>query len=532
MLSGMRTFTFLLLLLLPSLTLAASKDRFLTSSGGQLVRVTSADNVETLANASGEVAVGDAVYLASAGTVAKASASTTGQPVYGIVYEVVSATSCVVLTQGIFPAWSVGMTAGQAYYLAETAGALQTTPVLASGKLAQLVGYAVSATDLMVQPTNVRAVGTSAGNLVALDYAGKLPAVDASQLTNLPSGSIGGSVASGQVAVGSGTDTIGGSSSLTWNSGTTTLTVGGTISVGGNYSLPTTAGSSGQVLQSAGGGAASWQSVSTVDTQIFSASGTWSKPSGTSSSSMTRVVLIGGGGGGGAGRPNAAGSSNRKNGGSGGGGGALVLAEFPTSLLSSTVSVTVGEGGPGGAASSNSSTFNVGTAGGSSSFGSYVSAPGGSGGIVNGLSSNSAGGTGGTGTSSGGTGGSGSSGAATAGSVTTTEGPGGGGGGGGTSGSTTTLYAPTAGGGVTFFSTSGGAAGTSAISPVAGTAGAQVAYSGTGGGGGGASGDNTGAAGGNGGLYGGGGGGGGGGVGTSGKGGDGANGVVVVITFK
>ncbi len=47
----------LLLLLLPTLASAASKDRFVTSTGTQLVRVTSADNVETLSNSSGAVAV-------------------------------------------------------------------------------------------------------------------------------------------------------------------------------------------------------------------------------------------------------------------------------------------------------------------------------------------------------------------------------------------------------------------------------------------------------------------------------------------
>ena len=153
----------LLALLLPVLASAASKDRFVTSTGTQLVRVTSADNVETLSNSSGAVAVGDAVYLSAANTVAKASASTTGQPVYGLVYEVVNSTACVVITRGVFPSWSTGRTPGQAYYLAEASGTLQTTPVLGSGKLAQDVGAAVSTSDLWVEPMNMDLVGTSAG---------------------------------------------------------------------------------------------------------------------------------------------------------------------------------------------------------------------------------------------------------------------------------------------------------------------------------------------------------------------------------
>lgn len=175
----------LLSLLLPVLASAASKDRFVTSTGTQLVRVTSADNVETLSNSSGAVAVGDAVYLSAANTVAKASASTMGQPVYGLVYEIVNATTCVVITRGVFPSWSTGLTPGQAYYLAETSGTLQTTPVLGSGKLAQYVGAAVSSTDLWVEPLNMSLVGTSAGKILTLDYQGKLPAVDGSQLTGV-----------------------------------------------------------------------------------------------------------------------------------------------------------------------------------------------------------------------------------------------------------------------------------------------------------------------------------------------------------
>lgn len=181
----MKSLTFLLLLLLPTSLLAASKDRFVTSTGTQLVRVTSADNVETLSNSSGAVSVGDAVYLSAANTVAKASASTTGQPVYGLVYEVVNATTCVVITRGIFPSWSTSLTPGQVYYLSETAGALQTTPVLGTSKLAQLVGTAVSSTDLWVDPVNMSAIGTSAGKILTLDYQGKLPAVDGSQLTGV-----------------------------------------------------------------------------------------------------------------------------------------------------------------------------------------------------------------------------------------------------------------------------------------------------------------------------------------------------------
>jgi hypothetical protein len=181
----------LLLFVLLSATAASAKDRFLTTSLGQNKLVTSADNVEVLANSASAVAVNDAVYISGAGTVAKASATTTAQPVLGIVIELVSTTQCRVLTRGLVDAYSTGMTTGTAYYLSETAGALQTTPVLASGKLAQYVGVAASSTALLVEPQNMSLSGTSGGQLVTATYDGKLPAMDGSNLTNLPPGGDG-----------------------------------------------------------------------------------------------------------------------------------------------------------------------------------------------------------------------------------------------------------------------------------------------------------------------------------------------------
>lgn len=161
------------------------KNKLLIGSGGKAISVTISDNVESFTTGVDAVAVGDAVYLSAASTVAKASATTTAQPAIGFVYEIVDSTHCLVITGGVFFDFAVGMTPGQAYYLAESAGAVQTTPVLGATKLAQYLGLAVSATDLQVEPQQMNLSGTSAGKLVALDYAGKLPAVDGSQLTNL-----------------------------------------------------------------------------------------------------------------------------------------------------------------------------------------------------------------------------------------------------------------------------------------------------------------------------------------------------------
>lgn len=113
-----------------------------------------------------------------------------------------------------------------------------------------------------------------------------------------------------------------------------------------------------------------------VTTQIFAASGTWTKPA---SAKVVQVVCIGGGGGGGSGRK-WAGSSFRLGGG-GGGGGAVGIATFLASILGATETVTVGTGGAGWVAqTSNSTDGNAGANGVASSFGTLVKAGGGGGG--------------------------------------------------------------------------------------------------------------------------------------------------------
>ena len=80
-----------------------------------------------------------------------------------------------------------------------------------------------------------------------------------------------------------------------------------------------------------------------VDEQVFTSSGTWTKPEGAI---MTYIFCIGGGGGGGAGGR----GSTYASGGGGGSGGGTDLQMFISAALESTMSVTVGAGGSGGAA--------------------------------------------------------------------------------------------------------------------------------------------------------------------------------------
>ena len=101
-----------------------------------------------------------------------------------------------------------------------------------------------------------------------------------------------------------------------------------------------------------------------ADYQVFTASGTWTKPASCPDNALVIVDLWGAGGGG---------SSIF---GGGGGGGAWVRKMFRAVELTSTVAVTIGAGG---------ATGNPATVGGSTTFGAYLTAygGGGAGGYVN-----------------------------------------------------------------------------------------------------------------------------------------------------
>jgi hypothetical protein len=307
-------------------------------------------------------------------------------------------------------------------FLAGTKTVISTPTAAMLAPVAGLGGWATKSDAVVAKTTNYTLLAADDGKLIDADGSGNSPA--GLTLTLPAAASSSGFVisvmntgATGTVTIdGNGAETIDGETTLdiTDQFGAATVRCDGTEWHAVQKPLATvgqaeaeagaattrrawTAERVGQAIAALGG--------SISDQQVFDASGTWSKPA---SGTFVLVECWAGGGSGG-----------RASDGGGGGGGGGAYTSFTSSLtaLGATETVTIGAGG-----AAKSGTNQIGDVGGTTTFGSVISAYGGSGGKIG----NGGGGGGGGAFSAGGTTG------------TTTSGMAGGGPGGGAGGAPNT----------------------------------------------------------------------------------------------
>lgn len=103
----------------------------------------------TSGTASGALSAGDAVYIKSDGTIARATAAAAGVGADGFVLAAsADGAAATMYLEGRNTA-KTGLTVGARYYLSDaTPGGVTATPVSGTGKLHQYIGKAISTTSL------------------------------------------------------------------------------------------------------------------------------------------------------------------------------------------------------------------------------------------------------------------------------------------------------------------------------------------------------------------------------------------------
>lgn len=303
-----------------------------TSTGGIVIanwiKIASTQHVETLTGNSGGAVgptsnninvVGDGAFITTVGT--PGTSTLTIEPAGGIATSYVENIGTAVPSGGILNVLGADGVA--------TTGSGNTITVGTNGSIAtsyvEDVGTAIPLTGVLHVVGGTGATTSGAGNTITISTNGSVATEYATQA--------GFAIPSGGVL------------NIVGDDGITTAASGNTVTIHGTGT------------------------ISSVATQIFTASGTYTPTTGMI---FCGVEVVGGGGAGG-GAPG--GAPSNLTGGSGGGGGGYSQSVFSSATIGVSQAVTVGTGGAGVSGA-------PGNAGGTSSLGVLVSASGGSGGTV------------------------------------------------------------------------------------------------------------------------------------------------------